>query len=153
MLVVAINAYYGIIRSAHQRAGLAPTRPYMYLRTMLVEFVIFAVVVLGVRIRGGSLQAIFGQRWRSFGQLLTDLGLGISLLIASTAVASILGSHRPEGASADSISYLLPQTSKEMLLWMALSITAGVCEEAMSSPRLLSCSACLLTKGAPFAQA
>jgi hypothetical protein len=131
MLVVAINAYYGTIRSAHQRAGLGPSRPYMYLRTMLFEFVVLAIVVVGVRIRGSSLQAVFGQRWRSLGQLLTDLGLGVLLLLASTVVASIFGSHQSEGSAEHSISYLLPQTWNEMLMWIALSITAGVCEEVI----------------------
>jgi uncharacterized protein len=131
MAVVAINAYYGTIRSAHERAGLGPSRPYMYLRMMLFEFVVLAIVVLGVRIRGGSLQAIFGQHWRSLGQLVTDLGLGVSLLVASTVVASMFGSHQREGSAEHSISYLLPQTSNEILMWIALSITAGVCEEAI----------------------
>ena len=131
MLVVAINAYYGTIRSAHQRAGLGPSRPYMYLRTMLFEFVILAIVVVGVRIRRSSLQVIFGQRWRSLGQLLTDLGLGVLLLLASTVVPSIFGSHQSEGSAEHSISYLLPQTWNEVLMWIALSITAGVCEEVI----------------------
>jgi membrane protease YdiL (CAAX protease family) len=131
LVVVAINAYYGTIRSAHQRAGLGPSRPYMYLRAMLFEFVVLAIVVLGVRIRGGSLQAIFGQHWHSLGQLVTDLGLGVSLLLASTVVASMSGSHQREGSADDSIRYLLPQTSNEIMMWMALSITAGICEEAI----------------------
>jgi uncharacterized protein len=131
MLVVAINAYYGTIRSAHQCAGLGPSRPYMYLRTMLFEFVVLAIVVVGVRIRGSSLQAIFGQRWRSLRQLLTDLGFGLLLLLASTVVATIFGSHQSEGSGEHSISYLLPQTWDEILMWVALSITAGVCEEVL----------------------
>ena len=131
LVVVAINAYYGTIRSAQQRVGLGPSRPYMYLRMMLFEFVVLAIVVLGVRIRGGSLQAIFGQHWRSLRQLLTDLGLGISLLLASTVVASIFGSHQREGSAEHSISYLLPQTWNETLMWVVLSITAGVCEEVI----------------------
>ena len=131
LVVVAINAYYGTIRSAQQRVGLGPSRPYMYLRMMLFEFVVLAIVVFGVRIRGGSLQAIFGQHWRSLGQLVTDLGFGVSLLVASTVVASMFGSHQREGSAEHSISYLLPQTSNEILVWIALSIAAGVCEEAI----------------------
>jgi membrane protease YdiL (CAAX protease family) len=103
----------------------------MYLRVMLFEFVLLAIVVLGVRIRGGSLQAIFGQHWRSLGQLITDLGFGVLLLVASTVVASMFGSHQGEGPAEHSISYLLPQTSNEILMWIALSVAAGVCEEAI----------------------
>ncbi len=131
LAVGAINAYYGVARAANQRAGLGPSRPSIYLRAILFEFVFLAIVVLGVRLRGGSLQTIFGPRWRSLGQLLTDLGLGISLLLVSTVVASILGAHQHGEALDPSISYLMPQTSTELLLWTALSITAGVCEEAI----------------------
>jgi uncharacterized protein len=131
MVLVGCNAYYGTIRSTQQRAGLGPSRPSMYLRTILVEFAFLAIVVVGVRIRGGSLQAIFGQHWRSLRQVLMDVGLGIALLFASTVVASILGSHGRGGAAEQSISYLLPRTFNEKLMWIALSITAGICEEAM----------------------
>jgi len=53
------------------------------------------------------------------------------LLLASTVVASIFGSHQREGSAEHSISYLLPQTWNELLMWIALSIAAGVCEEAI----------------------
>lgn len=131
VVVVGINAYYGTIRSAQQRAGLGPSRPHIYLRAFLFEFVVLAIVVLGVRMRGISLQVVFGPHWRSLKQVLTDLGLGILLLLGSTVVASIFGSTQREGGAGPSISYLLPQTWTEIVMWIALSIAAGVCEEAV----------------------
>jgi hypothetical protein len=46
LVAVGINAYYGTIRSAQQRAGSGPTRPHIYLRAMLFEFVVLAIVLL-----------------------------------------------------------------------------------------------------------
>ena len=43
----------------------------------------------------------------------------------------VFRSHQSEGSAEHSISYLLPQTWNEMLMWIALSITAGVCEEVI----------------------
>jgi len=131
LVAVGINAYYGTIRSAQQRAGLGPTRPHIYLRAMLFEFVVLAIVLLGVRLRGGSLRVVFGPHWRSLRQLTTDLGVGVLLLLGSTVLGSILGSPQREGADGPSIAYLLPQTWNEILLWTALSLAAGVCEEAV----------------------
>ena len=78
LLVLAadsIHSYFGAARAAQARAGLGPSRPYMYLRMMLFEFLFLAIVVVGVRLRTGSLQSIFGPRWRSLGQILRDLAL------------------------------------------------------------------------------
>jgi membrane protease YdiL (CAAX protease family) len=131
LAVGAINAYRGVILAARVRAGLVPSRPYMYLRMMLFECLFLAIVVVGVRLRGASLQTIFGRRWRSVSEMFRDLGLGFSLLLVSTLVSSILSGHQ-RGASPDqSIEYLIPQTSLELILWIAVSITAGVCEEAV----------------------
>jgi uncharacterized protein len=132
MLVVgSLNAYGGVIRAANERAGLGPTRAHMYLRAMLFEFVFLALVVLGVRLRGTPLATIFGQRWRSVSQMFRDLGLGLLLLLVSTLVVSVLSGHH-SGASPDkAIEYLIPRTSLELFIWIALSITAGICEEAI----------------------
>lgn len=131
VIIEALNAYRATIFAAHVRAGLVPNRPFLYLRTMLFEFLILAIVIVGVRFRGASLQTIFGQRWRSFGQMFTDLGLGVALLFASTLLVSVLSGHQSGAPPDQSIAYLIPQTPFELLLWMALSFTAGICEETV----------------------
>jgi len=103
----------------------------MYLRTMAFELLLLGIVALGVWLRDASLQTIFGQRWRSALEMLRDLGLGVLLLIGATAVTSILGGHQNGGDANRQIAFLMPQTSREMLLWILLSITAGICEEAI----------------------
>jgi len=131
LLVLGLYAYWATIRAARAQAGLGPSRPTMYLRTIFFELLFLGIVVAGVKLRGGSLQSVLGQRWKSVGQVFADLGLGIGLLILSTLLVSILGGHQNAGAANQSVQFLLPLTSLEMGLWMLLSITAGICEEAI----------------------
>jgi membrane protease YdiL (CAAX protease family) len=164
LLVLAVElliAYRGVLRAANARAGLGVTRPRMYLRTMLVELLVLALVVLGLKLRGTPLATIFGQRWRSVRQMFRDLGIGLLLLLISTLVVSMLSGHQ-SGASTDkAIEYLIPQTSLELFIWMALSITAGTCEEAIYRGYLqrqfigLTHNVCagILLSGAAFAAA
>lgn len=136
--VVALNAYRGVMLAARVRAGLAPDRAAMYLRTMLIEVVILGIVALGVWRGGSSLHTIFGARWRSVGQVLSDLGLGLALWFVALIVVSILGSlGGHDHGSNQSIGYLLPRSSWEFFLWVCLSAIAGICEEAVFRGYLL----------------
>jgi uncharacterized protein len=131
LAVQAINAYRGTLLAAHVRSGLVLSRPYLYLRTMFFELLILAIVIAGVRLRSSPVQTIFGQRWHSVRQMFRDLGLGVALLFGSTIVGSILSGHQRGAAPDQSIQFLIPQTSFELFLWLALSVVAGVCEEAV----------------------
>jgi membrane protease YdiL (CAAX protease family) len=132
LAVVALNGYRGVMFAARVRAGFVPDRAQMYLRTMLVEVVILGIVTLGVWRHGASFDAIFGERWRKAEQVLRDVGLGLALWMAALIVVSILGSVGGHGGDSNqSIGYLLPRSSRELLLWICLSVIAGICEEAV----------------------
>lgn len=131
LVVLGLYAYWATIRAARAQAGLGPGRPTMYLRTIFFELLFLGIVLAGVKLRGASLRSVLGQRWNSAVQVFVDLGLGIGLLILSTLLVPILGGHQNAEAANQSIRFLLPQSSMELGLWMLLSITAGVCEEAI----------------------
>jgi len=131
LLMLGLYAYWATIRAARAQAGLGPSRPTMYLRTFFFELVFLGIVLIGVKLRGGSLEAVLGQRWKSAGQVFLDLGLGIALLFLSLLLAAILGGHQGSEGADQSIRFLLPQTSLEMGIWILVSITAGICEEAI----------------------
>jgi membrane protease YdiL (CAAX protease family) len=129
LTVGGFNAWRGALLAANVRAGLVPSRPGMYLRTMVFELVFLATVTVGVRLRGASLETVFGQRWRSATEMIRDLGIGAALWLLTLLAVSILGGHG--GPPDQSIGYLLPRTSMEFTLWIALSLVAGICEEAI----------------------
>jgi len=118
-------------QAAQDRAGTGPGRAVLYGRILFFELLFLGIVIVGVRLRGVSLQTIFGKRWQSVKEVLRDLGLGICLLVLSTIVGSLLGGHQRGGAPDQAIAHLIPQTSLELVLWMLVSLAAGICEEAV----------------------
>jgi membrane protease YdiL (CAAX protease family) len=82
--------------------------------------------------RGNSFWALAGGRWKSWREVAADVGIvlpfwgiwegaayGVHWLLAGTAGPG----------SAKTVDSLLPQSPLEVLIWLAASITAGVCEE------------------------
>ena len=129
VVIAGLNAYRAAIYANRARAGLGTSRSHMYLRTIAFECAFLAVVALGLWLRGSSLQAIFGERWRSMAQMLRDLGIGVALWFVAIIVVSVLSSH--SGPADGTIAFLLPQTPAEMTLWVMVSVVAGISEEAI----------------------
>lgn len=102
----------------------------LYERTMLTEWLGFAFVLFGLWLAGSNFTTVVGERWRSLREVARDLGLGVAFSIVSTIVLSMFQPHH--GAGDDrAVQFLLPHGAREMALWVALSITAGICEEAL----------------------
>jgi membrane protease YdiL (CAAX protease family) len=123
-----------VVRAAmhaeQMRTAVNLNRVHMYERTMLTEWLGFAFVLLGVWLAKADFATVLGELWRSARAVLRDVGLGVAFSIASTIVLSMLQPH--EGGGGDrAVQFLLPHGSYEMTLWVALSITAGICEEAI----------------------
>ena len=62
-------------------------------------------------------------------EVVRDIGIGLLFLTATIAFTSIFGAH--DHAVDRATQFLLPQTTVESVLWIAVSITAGICEEAV----------------------
>lgn len=129
LLLAGLNALRAAIYANHARAGLGTSRSQLYLRTIAFECAFLAVVAVGLWLRGSSLQNILGERWRNMGQMLRDLGVGLGLWFVAIIVVSVLSSHSRQADGT--IAFLLPQTPMEMTLWVAVSIAAGISEEAI----------------------
>lgn len=127
LAVISVSAYRGWASVGQIR--ILPHRITIYQRTMLFEWLTLALVLAGVWLKGSSLYSVLGGRWRSAGQFLRDLGIGFGFLIVTIVVSSIAGPHR--GGDDSATQFLLPQSRIEMMLWVLLSITAGICEEAV----------------------
>ena len=135
VLVLALLAgwaYWEKIDSDQMRAAANPDRIGFYTRILLFEWFMFAIVVLGVRLNGSSLHTVLESRWRSGRELLRDIGIATGFWIVWILVLSIGVSHG-SGTTATSraVLFILPHGGAETALWVALSITAGICEEAI----------------------
>jgi membrane protease YdiL (CAAX protease family) len=134
ILVLAMEgvlAWRGAISSEQMRAVVNPDRIHLYTRTFFFEWLVFAIVIVGVRFNGSSLLTVMGEHWQSVRQLLRDIGIAAAYWIVSTLVLSIVGGHAHGTTPDRAVQFLLPQGGLEMTLWTAVSISAGICEEAV----------------------
>jgi membrane protease YdiL (CAAX protease family) len=127
----------------------------LYVFTIVWEWAMVLYIWLGTRKRGVGLWDLIGgdeqldrlmsrglPEWsemktgtKRFLTVLIDIGTGFAYWLICIGVlaiiAHLLGLTRP-GANSDfqeKIGFLAPQTGKQLLLFLALSATAGVCEE------------------------
>lgn len=124
-------AFRGAMQAAQWQSTAIPDRLQIYERTIVSEWLIFIVMIAGVWLSGSSVYAVLGERWRSVRHVLRDLGIGVLFLTATIAIDSILGSHRQVAGEKSTTQFLLPHGRTELMWWIALSATAGFCEEAL----------------------
>ena len=129
LAVIAAWVLWGRFQAEQMRATATPDRIGNYKRIFLSEWLTLALVLGGVRRHGSSLLTVMGDRWRSINHFLRDLGIALAFLVATIMFTSLTGSHGDAGDRAT--QFLLPQGRIEIALWVGLSITAGICEEAV----------------------
>jgi uncharacterized protein len=101
---------------------------HIYLAAILMDWVLLYYCWVGVHRRGGNLKTLSGGRWTSWKSLATDVGIAVPFWVLWEGAA--YGVHWLLGpSSARSVDILLPQSLLEILIWIATSMTAGICEE------------------------
>jgi len=109
------------------RGGTFARAP-QYALVIVMEWALAAFIWHAARRRGVRLRDLVGGRWSRATEVLRDIGIAFGFLIVGGLVLNGLGhvihAHRPEA-----LRDLLPQTHTEMALWVAMSLTAGFCEE------------------------
>jgi membrane protease YdiL (CAAX protease family) len=129
LATIAAIAVRGKIRFDQMRALSNPDRITIYERTILFELLVLALVLAGVWLNGTSVSAVLGDHWRTFREFLRHFGIGLLFMVATIVVTSATGGHR--SAHDDVTRFLLPHRGAEMTLWILLSLSAGICEEAV----------------------
>jgi hypothetical protein len=71
---------------------------------------------------------VIGGRWSKASEFLRDLGIGFAFLLLSNVILLALTAALRPGSNED-IRRMLPQNTVEIVLWIFVSITAGICEE------------------------
>jgi uncharacterized protein len=103
----------------------------LYLSLMAMEFGLFFYVWKGgLRRSGTKLRDLIGGRWRSAKDVAVDASLALGVwtvwMIVERGWEHWFG---PEHTA--SIQAFLPQRGVEILLWVGVSISAGICEEVV----------------------
>jgi CAAX protease family protein len=101
-----------------------------YAMVLVWEWVAVAFIAWGVRKRGHRLADLIAGRWPTAGSFFRDLGISLLFLLGS---AMVLGSLRwaLRDTTTQAVRNLLPDGPAEMVMWVALSATAGFCEETI----------------------
>jgi uncharacterized protein len=100
----------------------------MYLAAIMMDWALLYYCWAGVHRRGGKLATLSGGRWKSWKSVAVDAGIALPFWVLWEGTA--YGVHWLLGpSSAKSVDSLLPQSLLEILLWIATSVTAGICEE------------------------
>lgn len=88
------------------------------------------VVAGGLRRTGTRLGDLIGARWRGWKDVLRDVVIAMAVWALWTGATSIVERAVGEGTPSQVVA-LLPRTPLEIVAWIVLSLTAGICEEAI----------------------
>lgn len=101
---------------------------HIYLVAILMDWALLYYCWVGVHQRGGGVKTLSGERWASWKSVAIDVAIALPFWVLWEGAA--YGVHRLLGpSSAKTVDSLLPQSLLEILVWIATSITAGICEE------------------------
>ena len=119
------------ILADQMRAASNPNRVRVYLITIFVEWFFFVLVVAGVRRSGASVLLVLGDHWHSARQVLRDIGIAAGFWVVALALLWTFGRLLRVGAPGRNMQFIFPHGPAEVALWIALSVTAGICEETI----------------------
>lgn len=128
-LLLAVLAGMGAW-SALQHGVVASGRPRAasYVVTIASEWLLFGLSAWGIRMKGVSISSVIGGRWSTPKLFLRDLGIAAVFLVVSNVVLAGLSAVLRPGPNAN-ITRMLPHGRIEIVLWIFLSLSAGICEE------------------------
>ena len=126
--VVAAIGYF----SVHRHGAVdQPHRLFFYLTTIAWEWILVAYVYLGLRRRGKSMRNIAGKSWKSASDFLIDVAIAFGFWIAAIFVLGLVAHTVGSQGMSRAARLLAPQGPFESLVWIALAVTAGICEETI----------------------
>jgi len=100
----------------------------LYVSMIVLEWALVRYVWAGIRHKGYRLFDLVGGRWKSWKNVAVDLVIALPFWVFWEATARLVQFSLGE-SHAKTIQTLLPQTWLEIVLWLGLSASAGVCEE------------------------
>jgi membrane protease YdiL (CAAX protease family) len=133
ILVLAVLggwAFWHKISADQSGVAANPNRVRYYLVTLFFEWLLLVLVVAGVQRSGASVLIVLGDHWHSAGQVLRDIGIAAGFWIVAAMLLWVFGWLLRIAAMGGHVS-MLPQRGIELTFWIALSVTAGICEEAI----------------------
>jgi membrane protease YdiL (CAAX protease family) len=105
----------------------------IYLTVGLMDWALLYFCWSAVHHSGGNLRTLSGGRWTSWKDVGVDVAIALPFWALWEGVAYgahwLLAHGLPESGAAKTVNSLLPQSLLEIVVWIGVSITAGICEE------------------------
>jgi membrane protease YdiL (CAAX protease family) len=134
-ILLAIAAYGAYMQStaragpqlvAHRGSALP-----IYLSLLVAEWGLLRFVTAGgLRRTGTRLRDLLGERWSGWRDVARDVAIALAVWAMWTAIEAFVA-QRLGSDTAKGIDSLLPRDPLEVTVWVALSLTAGFCEETV----------------------
>jgi membrane protease YdiL (CAAX protease family) len=105
----------------------------IYLSLLAMDWALLYYCWAGVHRYGGNLFALSGGRWKSWKDLAIDLTIALPFWVlwegAAYGVHWLIDPRVTTSTAAKTVDSLLPKSLTEIALWIAICMTAGICEE------------------------
>lgn len=102
----------------------------LYLSLIVAEWGLFRLVLAGLRRGGTPFRELLGARWNSWRDVARDVVVAAASWAAWLGLSALTNRFLGEG-SAPGLATFLPRGPAEIVAWIALSVSAGFCEEAV----------------------
>ena len=137
MVLVIIGLSVAGVRQLHSFGNQPLHLVANYSLTIAYEWILAGLALWGIHMRKVPLRQLLGERRPGARAWLTDIGVALGywavavivLALLGNALVKISGSHIDPQKIGDVTQKLAPVTGLEMLLFLVLSISAGICEE------------------------
>jgi membrane protease YdiL (CAAX protease family) len=137
MVLVIIGLSVAGVRQLRNFGGRPLHLVLNYSLTIAYEWVLAGLAVWGIHMRKVPLRQLLGERRPGAKAWLIDFGLALGywavaltlLALLGNALVKFSGSHIDPQKIGDVTQKLAPVTGVEMMLFLVLSISAGICEE------------------------
>lgn len=127
VLIVSGIALAGLLNGRQPAVRPHGSHLFLYFSIAGLQLLFLWFIRLGLRARGVRLLDLLGERWRSPWDAARDFALALVFVFLLRTATPFL--QHLLGQSAANISFLLPNGPAERVLWIAVSATAGICEE------------------------
>jgi uncharacterized protein len=99
-----------------------------YLTVMAMEWSVVGFIWFGIRLRGVTMRDLVGGSWPSWTGAFRDLGIAVVFQILAGIVLALAG-HLLNADGGAVARRLLPHGRNEIIVYLLLCATAGLCEE------------------------
>ena len=132
LLIVPLLAFSLLGSLKPPQQALSQHHIPQYAATLAWEWILAALVFWGIRMRKTPLRQLLGVRRPTLRDWRDDLVTAAAFWIASVLILAAIGAVLKLAhlsTPQKTLVQLAPQNALELLLWVVLSISAGICEE------------------------